>query len=127
MSPIWDNLLAYHALAKLLGEFHRNVAVLEEKAIRLFGEGKLAFGHRSEKEDCKTPDDTTVGRSIGVQHERTQEAIEVLVFMENRKTDEESHDAFERGKDPVRRQEMNHEDEHGWTQVRRHIRQISDD
>src|SRR6266702_3776883 len=127
MGTVWDNLVADHALTKLLGEFHRNVAVLEEKAIRLFGEGELAFGHCFEKQDCKTPDDATIGRRIGVQHERTQETIEVPIFMKNRETDEELYDAFERGKDPIRRQEMHHEDEHGWTQVWRDIRQICDD
>ena len=127
MCPVWDDLVAYHALTKLLGEFHCNVAVLKEKPIRLFGKGELAFGHRFEKEDRKTRDEATIGRRIGVKHQRTQQTVEVPIFMKNRETDEEAHDAFERGKDPVRRQEMGHEDKHGWTQVRRDKRQICDD
>jgi len=95
MSPVWYNLVAYHALTKLLGEFHGNVAIVEDKAIRLLGERKLAFGHRLEKHDYKTPHDATISRSIGVPHECTQEPIEVPGLMKNGETDEELHDAFE--------------------------------
>jgi hypothetical protein len=126
VNSVRDDLVTYHALTKLLGELHCNVAVLEEKAVRLPGEGELALGHCFEKEDRKTPDEVAIGGRIGADHQRAQEVIEVPVFMKDREANEELYDAFERGKDPVRRQEMNHEGEYGWTQVWRDIRQIRD-
>ena len=127
MGSVRDDLVVYHALTKLLGELHCNVTVLEEKTVRFLGEGELALGHCFEKEDGKSPDEAAIAGRIGADHQRAKEVIEVPVFMKDRKANEKLYGAFERGKDPVRRQEMNHEGEHGWTQVWRDIRQIGDD